>query len=132
MNLIVGIFSPFPFFQKENVSHKSSSGSSSGTYTENKATTNLRRKSSASRHRAGLSNTEASKASGGKTNEESGKVAGSNPVGIPGNIVSGSTVAGTSAASSSVHNKLEQDYIQMYLGMIIISKFVKHFAWTIS
>ena len=41
---------------------------------------------------------------------------GSNPVGVPGsgNIPVGS-VAGSSAASS-VHNKLEQDYIQMYLG----------------
>ena len=42
------------------------------------------------------------------------------PIGIPSsNINSGGNVAGSSAASS-VHNKLEQDYIQMYLGKVFL------------
>ena len=97
--------------QKESISGKSSSGSSSGTQNEKKnTTTQLRRKSSASRNRAGASTS--------STSKDEGKSHGGIPIGNPsgGNMCSGANVAGSSGASS-VHNKLEQDYIQMYLGM---------------
>ena len=95
------------FFKKESISGKSSSGSSSGT-DKTTSTSNLRRKSSGTRHRGDTSKS---------ANEDAKIVTGSNPVGVPGsgNIPVGS-VAGSTSAASSVHNKLEQDYIQMYLG----------------
>ena len=51
---------------------------------------------------------------------DDGKAHGGIPIPNPGgNMGQGGNVAGSSAASS-VHNKLEQDYIQMYLGMLLI------------
>ena len=102
----------FCFIQKESISGKSSSGSSSGTQNEKKtSTTQLRRKSSASRNRGGASTS--------STFKEEGKSHGGIPIGNPnsGNMCSGGNVAGSSGASS-VHNKLEQGYIQMYLGRL--------------
>ena len=100
-------------FQKESVCGKSSSGSSSGTQNDKKnTTTQLRRKSSGSRTRGGISSTSAP-----KSTMDDGKAHGGIPICNPGgNMGQGGNVAGSSGASS-VHNKLEQDYIQMYLGM---------------
>ena len=93
--------------KKEIISGKSSSGSSSGT-DKTTSTSNLRRKSSGTRHRGDAS----------KSANEDAKIAtGSAPVGVPGSgTIPVGGVAGSTSAASSVHNKLEQDYIQMYLG----------------
>ena len=90
--------------KKESVSGKSSSGSSSGIQNEKKSTTHLRRKSSASRHRA---------SSSGASKEDGKAVSG---IPIPSSNIGATGNVAASSGASSVHNKLEQDYIQMYLG----------------